>query len=72
MVMLEEYQIGIDLKIISHVQKDTHTEVWVTAGIKTTRNTRYTDTDILNKKIGLIYKYLPFKDMYLKDSVQRQ
>ena len=33
-----------------------------------TRKTKYTDTDILNKKIHLVQTYFSFKEIYLMDS----
>ena len=32
------------------------------------KKNRYTDTDILNKKMNLIYNYCSSKDIYLKDN----
>ena len=36
--------------------------------LRTMKHTRYTDTDILNKKIYLVYNYLSFKEIYLKSN----
>ena len=35
------------------------------AVIRTARNTLYTDTDVPNNKLYLVWNYLTFKDIYL-------